>query len=90
MKTTLATLFTLLLFLSGTNAHAERYWGLGAGSSSFDLKPLSLETLDDGNAVRFIMGDTNSGFELDVSFTEYDWSTVPESSHDTFNLIFQA
>lgn len=88
MKKTLVAFFTLLLSLSGTHAIAQSYWGLGAGSSSFDLMPLGLETLEDGTAIRFVLGDTNSGFEMDISIADYDWATVPESEHHAFNLIF--
>lgn len=88
MKKALAAFFTLILSISGTNVMAQSYWGLGAGSSSFDLMPLGIETLEDGTAIRFVMGDTRSGYEMDISIADYDWATVPESEHTTFNLIF--
>ena len=86
----LKLIMTLSLVIVSMNANAEKYWGLGAGSSSFDLNVLGVVPLKDATAIQIFMGGRNGnvGYEFDFSTADYDWEGFDNiASHSVTNLV---
>jgi len=85
-------IFCVILLLSFSHSSfANSYWGLGAGPSSFDIKPaFGSDEVEDTTAIRFLFGsrNNNTGIELDVSLADYNWVFNSSGSHTVLNIIF--
>lgn len=72
------------------NTFAGSYWGIGAGVSTWDLKPVyGTFDLENGPTLDLVMGlrNGNLGYEGEISFSSHNWVGYSSAKHNAANLI---
>lgn len=90
IKSVLKICALLSAFTLSQNTFAGSYWGIGGGTSSWDIKPLfgSYE-VKDGATFDALLGvrTGNFGYEGEITYSRHDWVGVSNATHNATNLI---
>jgi len=89
-KSVLTSFVFVFAIMLSPNVFAGSYWGIGLGSSSWDLKPLlGAYELKDGPTLDVFFGvrNGNFGFEGELTASSHDWVGFSAATHHAANLI---
>ena len=81
---------TFLALTFCQTSFAEGYFGIGAGTASWDIKPLfGAFEVDNGTTIDILIGTRggNLGFEGELTYSEHDWKGTSAATHNATNLI---
>jgi len=90
IKSILKICALVIAFTASQSAFAGSYWGLGAGTTTWDIKPLfGAFEVKDGPTLDLLMGVRNGNFAFEGEFTysAHDWVGVSNATHNASNLI---
>lgn len=90
IKSVLKICTLLFAFSLSQNTFAGPYWGIGVGSSSWDLKPVyGLFELKNGTTFDLLLGMRvgNFAYEGEITGSSHDWVGVSGATHNATNVI---
>lgn len=90
IKSILKICALLIAFTVSQSSFAGNYWAIGAGSTTWDIKPVyGLFEVKDGPTLDLLLGirNGNFAFEGEFTFSSHDWVGVSNATHNAGNLI---
>jgi len=91
-KSVLKICAALIVFGCSQTAFAQMYWGIGGGSSSWDIKPtdgIYRYEVKDGPTLDALIGSRvgQFAFEGELTYSTHDWRGASYGTHKAANLI---